>query len=444
MKLFKTVRDSYKRLSEESTDLLQKKTKDIESIININSQQKYQTIKGFGGAITESSAYALSKLSKEQRDRVLESYYDKNEGIGYTLGRIHIHSCDFSLGNYTYVEEGDMTLDTFSLKNDNRYLLPLIKDILKKTNNELTLLASPWSPPAYMKTNNEMNNGGKLKNDYKQLWADYFVKYINHMKQEGIDIWGVSIQNEPAATQIWDSCVYTAQEERDFIKNYLGPTLEKAGLEDKKIIVWDHNRDIVVERAKPILEDKECAKYVWGTGIHWYMCEDFENTTKLHNMFPNKHIIFTEGCNEGGVKLYAWHTGERYGRNIIGDLNNFVEAWIDWNIVLDETGGPNHVGNLCDSPIIVDTKNKIVHYNSSYYYIAHFSKFIKPNAIRINSAVDSKNDKLYSLSCINEDNSKIVVIMNESDKNEYIQINLDEDNKYYLNIESHSISTLLI
>lgn len=444
MKLFKTVRDSYKRLSEESVDLLQKKTKGIESIININSQQKYQTIKGFGGAITESSAYTLSKLSKEQRDRVLESYYDKNEGIGYTLGRIHIHSCDFSLGNYTYVEEGDMTLDTFSLKNDNRYLLPLIKDVLKKTNNELTLLASPWSPPAYMKTNNEMNNGGKLKNDCKQLWADYFVKYINHMKQEGIDIWGISVQNEPAATQVWDSCVYTAQEERDFIKNYLGPTLEKAGLGDKKIIIWDHNRDIVVERAKPILEDKECAKYVWGTGIHWYMCEDFENTTKLHDMFPDKHIIFTEGCNEGGVKLYAWNTGERYGRNIIGDLNNFVEAWIDWNIVLDETGGPNHVGNLCDSPIIVDTKNKIVHYNSSYYYIAHFSKFIKPNAIRINSAVDSKNDKLYSLSCINEDNSKIIVIMNESDKCEYIQINLDEDNKYYLNIESHSISTLLI
>lgn len=444
MKLFKTVRDSYKRLSEESVDLLQKKTKGIESIININSQQKYQTIKGFGGAITESSAYTLSKLSKEQRDRVLESYYDKNEGIGYTLGRIHIHSCDFSLGNYTYVEEGDMTLDTFSLKNDNRYLLPLIKDVLKKTNNELTLLASPWSPPAYMKTNNEMNNGGKLKNDCKQLWADYFVKYINHMKQEGIDIWGISVQNEPAATQVWDSCVYTAQEERDFIKNYLGPTLEKAGLGDKKIIIWDHNRDIVVERAKPILEDKECAKYVWGTGIHWYMCEDFENTTKLHDMFPDKHIIFTEGCNEGGVKLYAWNTGERYGRNIIGDLNNFVEAWIDWNIVLDETGGPNHVGNLCDSPIIVDTKNKIVHYNSSYYYIAHFSKFIKPNAIRINSVIDSKNDKLYSLSCINEDNSKIIVIMNESDKCEYIQINLDEDNIYYLNIEPHSISTLII
>lgn len=442
MLLYKTIRDSYKRLNKENVEHLDIKTNEVTSTVDIDLSKKYQKVLGFGGAITESSAYALSKLTKQQKDKVLKSYYDDKEGIGYTFARTHIHSCDFSLGNYTYVEEGDMTLDTFSLKNDNRYVLPLIKDVLK-LNNNLTILASPWSPPAYMKTTNEMNNGGKLKTESSQLWADYYVKYINHMKQEGINIWGVTVQNEPAATQIWDSCVYTAEEERDFIKNYLGPTLHKAGLDDKKIIIWDHNRDIVIERAKPILEDKECSKYVWGTGIHWYMCEEFSNTSKLHEMFLDKHIIFTEGCNEGGVKLGAWHTGERYGRNIIGDLNNFVEAWLDWNIVLDETGGPNHVGNLCDAPVIVDTKKKVVHYNSSYYYIGHFSKFIKPNATIVKSSISSSNKKLYSLCCINEDDSKVLVVMNESDKDEYIKVNLD--NKiYYLSIESHSISTILV
>lgn len=444
MKLIKTIRDSYKRLNVEDTSLLSTKSKETTSVVNIKTENKYQNIDGFGGALTESSAYALSKLTKEQRERVLKSYYDKEEGIGYSVARTHIHSCDFSLGNYTYVEEGDMTLDTFSLKNDSRYVLPLVKDVQKITNNNLRILASPWSPPAYMKTNNEMNNGGKLKPGFEQLWADYYVKYIEHMKNEGIDIWGITVQNEPAATQIWDSCIYTAEEERDFIKNYLGPTLYKAGLKDKKIVVWDHNRDIVIDRVKPILEDEECAKYVWGTGIHWYMCENFTNTSKVHEMFKDKHIIFTEGCNEGGVKVGAWHTGERYGRNIIGDLNNYVETWLDWNIVLDETGGPNHVGNLCDAPIIVDTKEKVVHYNSSYYYIGHFSKFIRPNAVRVESSISSTNDKLYSLSCLNENKSKVLVLMNESDKNEYVEVNIDKENTYFIDVEAHSILTLIV
>ena len=340
MKLFKTVKDSHKRLNEENTTLLNKKIKDITTIVNIDTTDTHQTIIGFGGAITESSAYVLSKLNKEQRKLLIRSYYDREYGIGYTLGRTHINSCDFSLKSYTYVQEGDMTLDTFSLSNAKRYVLPLIKDILKITNNKLTLLASTWSPPAYMKTNNKMKFGGKLKPEFRQLWADYYVKYINHMKKEGINIWGISVQNEPAAIQRWESCIYSPEEERDFIKRYLGPTLKKAGLEDKKIIIWDHNRNKLIDRVKPILSDPQASKYVWGSGIHWYKSEKFENTTKLHKMFKDKHIIFTEGCNEGGVKLGAWHTGERYGRNIIGDLNNFVEAWLDWNIFLDETGGP--------------------------------------------------------------------------------------------------------
>jgi glucosylceramidase len=418
----------------------EKNSRSSENSVRIDTNKRYQKILGFGGALTEASGYALSKIDKNEQRKVLESYYDKDNGIGYSFARVHIHSCDFSLGNYTYVEEGDKTLETFTLDRDEKYVLPLVRTVKDLTNNNLTILASPWSPPSYMKTNGEMNNGGKLREDCNQLWADYFVKYINKMKEKDINIWGVTVQNEPAAKQIWDSCLYSAEEERDFVKDFLGPTMHKNGLQDKKIIIWDHNRDIVYDRVKTVLEDKEAAKYVWGTGIHWYVSEEFENTTKVHDEFPDKHIIFTEGCQEEGVKLGAWNTGERYGRNIIGDLNNYIEAWMDWNIILDETGGPNHVNNLCDAPIIIDSKTKEVHYNSSFFYIAHFSKFIKKNAERIYTNVIG--DKIHAVGCINENNNLCVVIMNEENEDKYISLEID-DKSTIIKLKANSIYTIV-
>ncbi|MBE6072082.1 MAG: glucosylceramidase [Clostridium butyricum] len=421
-------------------EIIKKDIENPENSIKINTEKKYQKILGFGGALTESSAYALSKLDEEAKKEVLNSYYNAESGMGYTFARVHINSSDFSLGNYTYVDENDITLSSFSLERDEKYVLPLVREVKSITNDNLNILASPWSPPAYMKTNCEMNNGGKLKTECMQLWANYYIKYIEKMKEKNIDIWAVTVQNEPAAKQIWDSCEYTAEEERDFVKNYLGPTFHKNGLQDKKIIIWDHNRDIAYERVKVVLEDKEASQYIYGTGIHWYMSEEFSNTSKIHDEFPDKHIIFTEGCQEGGVHLGSWDTGERYGRNIIGDLNNYIEAWIDWNIALDETGGPNHVGNLCDAPVIINTKEKKINYNSSFYYIAHFSKFIKPNAIRVESSVTG--EKICALSCINEDNTLCVVVMNENDENKIVEMSIDNE-MYIVELKAHSIYTFI-
>lgn len=440
-KVYITSKDTEDRLKEYDLKKFQVQgDKNIQNSVKIDTVKKYQKILGFGGALTEASAYALSKIDENGQRKILETYYDEDKGIGYNFARVHINSCDFSLENYSYVEEGDKTLETFTLDRDEKYVLPLIRKVKEITNNNLNILASPWSPPSYMKTNGEMNNGGKLKDDCKQLWADYYVKYINKMKEKDIDIWAVTVQNEPAACQVWDSCLYTAEEERDFVKDFLGPTMFKKGLEDKKIIIWDHNRDIVYDRAKIVLEDKAAAKYVWGTGIHWYMSEEFSNTSKVHEEFPDKHIIFTEGCQEGGVKLGSWDTGERYGRNIIGDLNNYIEAWIDWNIVLDETGGPNHVNNLCDAPVIVDSKTKEVHYNSSFFYIAHFSKFIKCNAERVYSDVIGEN--IHSVSCLNEDNTLCTVIMNENSEDKLIKLEINNTNMT-IQLKANSIYTIV-
>lgn len=292
-----------------------------------------------------------------------------------------------------------------------------------------------------MKTNGEMNNGGSLKPEYAAVWARYYTKFIEAYRKEGIPVWAVSVQNEPAAVQTWDSCVYSAEEERDFVKNHLGPALHEAGMDDVNIVIWDHNRDIMIERVTPILSDPEAAKYVWGTGIHWYGGEEFEKVAKVHELFPDKHVLFTEGCQEGGVRLGEWFTGERYGRNMIGDLNAWTEGYLDWNLVLDETGGPNHVGNFCDAPVIADTVTDEVHYNSSYYYIGHFSKYIAPGAVRI--GLDSTADGVLSTAFRNPDSSIAVVLMNESDDARSVTLGLGSE-LAVCQLPPHSIATHVI
>ncbi|SDC24075.1 glucosylceramidase [Pelagirhabdus alkalitolerans] len=407
--------------------------------IYIDSTKEYQEWKGFGGAITEAAAYNLSKLSKEKRESILQAYYGKN-GLGYTHGRVHINSSDFGLGNYDYIDENDESLSTFSIEREEQYVLPIIREINQLTGDDLTLLASPWSPPAWMKTNGEMNNGGKLKKEYYPLWAKYFVKYIKEMRNKGIDIWAVTVQNEPAAKQVWDSCEYTGEEEKEFVKQ-LGEEFAKENLEDIKIIIWDHNRDIIVERADAVLNDPEARQYVWGVGNHWYVSEEFENLSKVHEKYPEQHMIFTEGCIEGGVQLGAWHTGERYARNIIGDMNNWLEAFIDWNIVLDMQGGPNHVGNYCDAPIIVDPDQDVAHYNSSYYFIGHFSQYIKAGAKRTDLQLEDQT--LSATAFKNVDGSIVVVILNETNEQVTPSIHIDEST-LTMPIPAHSITTCII
>ena len=190
---------------------------------------------------------------KQKQREILNAYFDDKQGIGYKLARTNIHSCDFSSGSYTYVDEGDKELKSFSVEHDKKYRIPFIKQALAATRGKLNIFASPWSPPAFMKDNNDMLHGGKLKPEYYESWANYYTKFIKAYQGEGIPIWGISIQNEPMATQKWESCIYSAEEERDFLKDHLGPTLKRAGLGDKKIIAWDHNRDLIYQRASTIL-----------------------------------------------------------------------------------------------------------------------------------------------------------------------------------------------
>ncbi len=425
LKIFVTSKDdSSKRISLSTIEELSKDKTNIKSKITIEPKNQRQEILGFGGSFTEASSSIYKELDEEKKEEIIDSYFGEN-GNKYSMARTHINSCDFSLENYAHVEdENDLELKTFSLERNKISLIPMINDALKKRKNNIRIMASPWSPPAWMKTTGKMNFGGKLKNEYKDTWANYYCKFIENCEKENVPIWGLSIQNEPEAKQTWDSCLYTAEEERDFIKNHLGPSLEKHNLLDRKVIIWDHNRDVMVERARTVLSDPDAAKYVWGTGFHWYCGDHFDNVQKVHDEFPDKQLIFTEGCQEGGPHIGSWDLGERYATSIINDLNRWTVAWIDWNLILNEQGGPNHVENYCSAPIIVDTRSQELLYQSSYYYIGHFSRFILPGDKIINSK--NTNDTIDVLSSINNQNIVNTVIQNKNES--CVEVNYNRDN----------------
>jgi glucosylceramidase len=385
----------------------------------VDPTKTFQTLLGIGGALTDAAAETFAKLPKDKQDELLSDYYDPEKGIGYTLGRTNIHSCDFSSETYTYVKDNDSSLQSFSIDHDKKYKIPFIKEVIAAAGGKLILFCSPWSPPAWMKTNNDILHGGKLKPEYYQAWANYYVKFIKAYEAEGIPIWGLTIQNEPMATQTWESCIYSAENERDFLKNNLGPTLQKEGLGDKKIMVWDHNKDLIYQQASTILGDPEAAKYAWGVAFHWYEdwsggTQQFDNLTRVHEAFPDKNLLFTEGCNGpfNMNKIYEWKLGERYAQTMIHDFNNGTVGWTDWNILLDEEGGPNHVKNFCFAPIHADTKTGKLIYTNAYYYIGHFSKFIRPGAKRVISA--SSRSPLLTTAFINPDGKLVIVVMNQT------------------------------
>jgi glucosylceramidase len=396
--------------------------KETQPCVFVDPTKTFQTMVGIGGALTDAAAETFAKLPAVKQQELLQAFYSSKNGIGYTLARTNINSCDFSSDSYTYVAENDKQLKTFSIAHDRKFKIPLIKQAIAAAGGKLALFVSPWSPPAWMKDNNDMLHGGKLKAGFAGAWANYYVKFIQAYEKENIPVWGLSVQNEPMATQKWESCVFTGEEERDFIKNHLGPVLYKNNMAAKKLIAWDHNRDLIYQRASTVLNDKEAAKYVWGIGFHWYEpwtggTMQFENLKRVSETFPNTHLIFTEGCAESfnPATINEWWLGEKYGRSMINDFNAGTAAWTDWNVFLDETGGPNHAGNFCFAPVHADTKTGELHYTNAYYYIGHFSKFIRPGAKRIISS--SSRSELLTTAFINTDGKIAVVVMNDSGKN---------------------------
>ncbi|GGD29427.1 glycoside hydrolase family 30 protein [Flavobacterium orientale] len=441
-------------------------------IININPEETFQTITGFGGSFTEASAYLLNKLSKENRKKILDAYFSE-DGAKYSLTRTHIASCDFSLSNYTYAKvENDLLMEHFTIEDDKDDLIPMILESKAISKDGFKIISSPWSCPPWMKDNKNYV-GGKLLPEFNDAFALYFSKYLHAYKKEGIDIWGVTVINEPHGNgNNWESTHFSPEEMTLFVQNHLGPKLEKDGWKDVKIFGYDQNRAGLPEWVDAMYKNEETSKYFAGTAIHWYEStyDYFPDALQYaHKKAPNKYLIETEGCVDSEIPHWqddAWYWKKeatdwgwdwaseqdkhlhpkyapvnRYATDIIGCLNNWVDGWIDWNMVLDRQGGPNWFKNWCVAPVIVDPEKDEVYFTPLYYVMAHFSKFMRPGAVKIGCTIS--NDELMTTAVKNPDGSIAIAIFNPTDKEQTIELRFNNQKKNS-SISAKALQTVVI
>lgn len=400
-------------------------------MINVFPERRYQTIIGFGGAFTEASAFNYSLMNEENRQRVIRALFDRKEGLGYNFCRTHIHSCDFSISRYTYTSDDDACLASFSIDQDRKYTIPFVKAAVG-TSEELLLFASPWSPPGRMKTNGELCHGGRLKKECYADWAEYLVKYFEEYEKEGIRFYAMTVQNEAGAWQTWESCEYTAEGEAEFVHGYLRPALLHAGYGDIKVMIWDHNKERVYERAVSSLKTPGAMEDIWGIAYHWYSGDHFNALDMTHEKYPDKPLVLTE-AGLGGARGEAlegaystWENAEIYSRELIEDLNHYMSAAVEWNLILDECGGPCHDRpGGCKAPIIYDRTKGRLSVQPVYYATAHFSRFIRRGAVRLGTS--SFCEKIKAAAFQNPGGEIILIILNCDEKEYAVHIRMEEE-----------------
>lgn len=419
---------------------------ETELSIFVDSSRQYQRIFGFGGAITDASAEVFARLKPQAQQAFLDAYFSRQQGLGYSVLRTTIHSSDFSSASYTYVDEGDTSLRSFSIAADERYRLPLLRRALASAQEPLRVFASPWSAPGWMKSNGRMTGGGTLLPAYRSAWANYMVRFVQAYEAAGVPIWGMTLQNEPMATQRWESMILSADEEARFLTEDLAPALQRAGLQDKKLIVWDHNRDLLPQRARRLLDDPQARRYIWGVGFHWYEtwtggAPMHQNVAAVRAAWPDVGLLMTEATVEKyDVKqLQSWANAERYGSQILGDLNAGANGWVDWNMLLDMRGGPNHVGNYCFALLHASDDGELV-FTPSYAYFGHFTRYIRPQAVRIGAS--SSRSALQTTAFRNPDGKLAIVVMNSGAQPLPYRLHVDGQ-ELALTIPAHGIQTVL-
>lgn len=394
------------------------------NLINIYPQMKYQKLEGFGGAVTDSAGYVFSLLNEEQKSEMVNQYFS-TENMAYNQVRIPIDSCDFSLEHYEADSDPDDTeFQKFSFARVEKYILPLLDAAEKACGDKLDIMLSPWSPPAYMKTTGERNHGGKLKPEYRKRWAEYICRYIEEYRNRGYHVTKLTMQNEPKAVQTWDSCIYTAEEEKEFLRDYLWPSLKEHGLDDIGIYLWDHNKERVFEWAETII-DKETTGMIRGMAFHWYSGDHFEALRMIREKYPDKQLLLSEACIEYS-KFSAddyLNNAQKYAHDMMGNLNEGMNTFLDWNLILNEEGGPNHVGNFCDAPYLFDRDSKELRESNILGYLWHFTHFLEPGAVRI--GVSRYTDKL-EVTAFEKDDRITFVILNRTDEELTAHIRLGE------------------
>ena len=343
-------------------------------VVNIYPENEKQIFDGFGGAVTESAAYVYSLMDKSQKEAFLTACFSPDR-MNYGILRVPVDSCDFSLEQYEAMSDpSDSNLNSFSMARTEKYILPMLEDIRSFMGRSPLLMLSPWSPPAFMKTNHQRIHGGRLRPEYRKLWAEYLCRYIQEFRRRGFTVTRMSLQNEPKAVQTWDSCIFTAEEEKKFLRDFMYPAMRKHGLTDVKIYIWDHNKERVYEWMRDII-DEETRGMIAGAAFHWYSGDHFDALDLCRQKWPDKELILSESC----IEFSKFDADDddmnaiRLSHEIIGDLNHGICAFYDWNILLDERGGPNYVGNYCLAPFLFHRRNRTLLPQMIGKHIEHFS-----------------------------------------------------------------------
>ena len=451
-------------------------------VINLHPDITYQEIEGFGGAITDTVGYLYSKMTEENKKAFLQDYFGPN-GHHYRFIRMHMDSCDYSLEEYQAVEDpiADPEFATFTLDRDRKYMLPLLKDAMAVSAEPFSVLLSPWSPPKQWKTppakpkNDasvygggpfgapeidytvpQRNNGGSLKKEYYGDWARYLAKYVQAYLDEGVPVTMMSLQNESVAATNWDSCVWTPEEQKTFLRDYLYPTFLEAGLADKiGLYIWDHNKERAVEYAQGIIGE-DTHHMIEGVAFHWYSGDHFEALDMVNRLFPDKKLMHSECCalhppgktsicaamlgGSNSISEVEYQDAVEYGHDMIGDLNHGTSRWIDWNLCVDKDGGPRHVPSGFGAPVCANddgTYRKLL----TFDYIGHFSKYILPGALRIGHS--QCNDHVDITAAKNKDGSIAVVGLNKGGKDECYAIRI-QGKIIRIILSANTISTILI
>lgn len=453
-------------------------------VLGLYPEVEYQTIEGFGGAMTETSAYLFSQMTEEDRREALQAFFGEN-GNHMTFIRVHMDSCDYSLEEYQAVENPvtDPEFETFSLKRDQKYILPLLKEAIAMSKTPISVLLSPWSPPACWKTpparpkndaevygglpgaaeaidydNPSRCNGGSLKPEFYGQWAKYLTKFVLAYLEEGIPVTMMSLQNESVAATNWDSCVWTGAEQKAFLRDYMYPEFEKAGLVGKVgLYIWDHNKERMLEFTREIM-DEETAKMIEGIAFHWYSGDHFEAVEIAGKLYPEKTLMLSECCGlhqpgkVGFMDMFSFGTESNspmtveymdavaYAHDMIGNLNAGMNRWIDWNFCVDKTGGPRHVPGGFTACMIVDEEFRY-RKDLTYDYIGHFSRHILPGAKRI--GFSRCDDKVEMTAAKNTDGSLVLVLLNKQNADLKYAIRLNGE-VLRISLPARTISTLVI
>ncbi|XP_076030329.1 lysosomal acid glucosylceramidase-like [Oratosquilla oratoria] len=420
-----------------------------------------QEFLGFGGAFTDATGVNVFSLPSDMRNQILSSYYG-DEGLEYTLGRVPIGGTDFSTHPYTYDDfPEDKSLKRFALQmEDIKYKIPMILESLKMSEaggRHVKLFASPWSAPAWMKSNNNIKGKGKLLHKYYGTWAQYLVRFLKEYSKHNVSFWGMTLQNEPTdglLSHFSFNCMgWTPEDQAKWLGKYLGPTLEQEGFAHTKLFILDDNRFFLPKWVDIMMSYPSAAQYVYGVAVHWYT-DAFTPAALLdvtHKKHPQLPLLYTEACNGQWpwqilkVVLGSWVRAESYASNIIENLNHWATGWTDWNMALDLEGGPNWAGNFVDSPIIVNKTSNEFYRQPTFYILAHFSKILPLGSVRMDvSVIAEENEGLVDHVVFKRpDNAIAVILLNKHGVDRHVWISDMKGHQLDLTIVAHSIMSIL-